>query len=224
MELRRHRRGRRVPRARPRGRAARRGERGEGDRAHARRPVRRGEPPRGAPARGVARRIPSVELPLAVLLVSGGHTMLVVIVEGDARYRLLGQTVDDAAGEAFDKVARFLGLGYPGGPVIDRLARDGDPDAIAFPRPMRDDGLRLLVLGAQDRGAQPRAPASRRGRGRRSRGVVPGGGRRRAHPTSSSPPPTRAGARTLVIGGGVAANSRLRAGSSRWPRRPAVGR
>ena len=53
---------------------------------------------------------------------------------------MLGQTVDDAAGEAFDKVARFLGLGYPGGPAIDRLAAQGDPAAIAFPRPMLDDG------------------------------------------------------------------------------------
>ena len=61
-------------------------------------------------------------------------------MDGHGRYRVLGQTVDDAAGEAFDKVARFLGLGYPGGPAIDRLARDGDPEAIAFPRPMLDDG------------------------------------------------------------------------------------
>jgi len=57
---------------------------------------------------------------------------MIVIVEEDARYQLLGQTVDDAAGEAFDKVARFLGLGYPVGPAIDRLARQGDPDAIPF--------------------------------------------------------------------------------------------
>ena len=89
---------------------------------------------------------PGVELPLAVLIVSGGHTM-VVIVDADARYRLLGQTVDDAAGEAFDKVARFLGLGYPGGPAIDRLARDGDPTAIAFPRPMRNDGFDFSFSG-----------------------------------------------------------------------------
>ena len=53
---------------------------------------------------------------------------------------MLGRTVDDAAGEAFDKVARFLGLGYPGGPAIDRLAMQGDPTAIPFPRPMLDDG------------------------------------------------------------------------------------
>ena len=76
---------------------------------------------------------PDLELPLVVLLVSGGHTML-VHMEDHGRYHLLGSTIDDAAGEAYDKVARFLGLGYPGGPIIDRLAADGDPEAIRFPR------------------------------------------------------------------------------------------
>jgi N6-L-threonylcarbamoyladenine synthase len=80
-----------------------------------------------------------LELPLLVLLVSGGHTLLIDMA-GPGRYRLLGQTLDDAAGEAFDKVARYLGLGYPGGPVIDRLAREGDARAIAFPRSMLDEG------------------------------------------------------------------------------------
>jgi N6-L-threonylcarbamoyladenine synthase len=56
------------------------------------------------------------------------------------RYEVLGQTVDDAAGEAFDKIARFMGLGFPGGPELDRLARDGDPNAIRFPRAMADSG------------------------------------------------------------------------------------
>src|SRR5688572_25525431 len=82
---------------------------------------------------------PAMDLPLVVLLVSGGHTML-ISMEGHGQYRLLGQTLDDAAGEAFDKVARFLDLGYPGGPLIDRLSLDGDPRAIAFPRPMLNDG------------------------------------------------------------------------------------
>jgi N6-L-threonylcarbamoyladenine synthase len=58
----------------------------------------------------------------------------------DHRYEVLGQTVDDAAGEAFDKIARLIGLGFPGGPALDRLARDGDPRAISFPRPMADSG------------------------------------------------------------------------------------
>src|SRR5947199_277184 len=76
---------------------------------------------------------------VVTLVVSGGHTLLIAM-EGHGRYRVLGQTVDDAAGEAFDKVARFLGLGYPGGPAIDRIAMEGDPAAIAFPRPMLEDG------------------------------------------------------------------------------------
>jgi N6-L-threonylcarbamoyladenine synthase len=71
--------------------------------------------------------------PLLALIVSGGHTSLVALDEQGA-YRTVGATIDDAAGEAFDKVARFLGLPYPGGPEIDRLARSGNPAAIAFPR------------------------------------------------------------------------------------------
>jgi N6-L-threonylcarbamoyladenine synthase len=82
---------------------------------------------------------PHIELPIVVLLVSGGHTLL-VHMEDHGRYRVLGSTIDDAAGEAFDKVARYLGLGYPGGPAIDKIALEGDPQAIRFPRPMLGDG------------------------------------------------------------------------------------
>ena len=85
-------------------------------------------------------------LPMIVLLVSGGHTMLIEMT-GHGRYELLGQTLDDAAGEAYDKVARLLGLGYPGGPAIDRLATEGDPEAIRFPRPMLADGLDFSFSG-----------------------------------------------------------------------------
>ena len=74
-----------------------------------------------------------LEPPIVALVVSGGHTSL-VLLDADGGFTTLGATVDDAAGEAFDKIARFLGLDYPGGPEIDRLAREGDPDAIAFPR------------------------------------------------------------------------------------------
>jgi len=94
---------------------------------------------------------PTLEPPLATLIVSGGHTMI-VIMEGHGRYHVVGQTVDDAAGEAFDKVARHLGLGYPGGPVIDRLAREGDPKAVRFPRAMPGEldfsfaGLKTAVV------------------------------------------------------------------------------
>ncbi|MGA1035672.1 MAG: tRNA (adenosine(37)-N6)-threonylcarbamoyltransferase complex transferase subunit TsaD [Ilumatobacteraceae bacterium] len=88
----------------------------------------------------------TLQFPLVVLLVSGGHTMLVEMRDhGD--YHLLGRTIDDAAGEAFDKVARYLDLGYPGGPAIDRASEAGDPDAIRFPRAMMDDGLDFSFSG-----------------------------------------------------------------------------
>ena len=74
-----------------------------------------------------------LEPPFLCLVVSGGHTPL-VCVEGYGKYRILGKTKDDAAGEAFDKVARAIDLGYPGGPKIDKLAKEGNPDAIDFPR------------------------------------------------------------------------------------------
>jgi N6-L-threonylcarbamoyladenine synthase len=91
---------------------------------------------------------PDLVLPAVVLLVSGGHTML-IHMDTDARYRLLGQTIDDAAGEAFDKVARFLGLGYPGGPAVDRLAATGDPGAIAFPRGLHHEGYDFSFSGVK---------------------------------------------------------------------------
>ncbi|MBX2883892.1 MAG: tRNA (adenosine(37)-N6)-threonylcarbamoyltransferase complex transferase subunit TsaD [Granulosicoccus sp.] len=73
--------------------------------------------------------------PFVALLVSGGHTLL-VDVEGEGRYQILGESVDDAAGEAFDKTAKLLGLGYPGGPAIAKAAVHGDPNRFHFPRPM----------------------------------------------------------------------------------------
>lgn len=83
---------------------------------------------------------PQREIPASVgLIVSGGHTMLVDIANF-GQYRLLGETHDDAAGEAFDKVGKLMGLPYPGGPVIDRLSRTGDPRRFAFPRSMLDSG------------------------------------------------------------------------------------
>jgi N6-L-threonylcarbamoyladenine synthase len=75
-----------------------------------------------------------LELPTIALLVSGGHTSLLLVRDLTSNVELLGETIDDAAGEAFDKVARLLGLAYPGGPRIDAVAADGDPNAIRFPR------------------------------------------------------------------------------------------
>ena len=150
---------------------------------------------------------PSLEFPLVVMLVSGGHTMLIEM-QGHGQYRLLGQTIDDAAGEAFDKVARFLGLDYPGGPAIDREAQHGNPEAIAFPRAMLNDGLDFSFSGLKT-------------------AVM---NHVRKHPDVSSADvaasfqaavvdvlvhkaqraAVQVGARGLVLGGGVAANSLLR--------------
>lgn len=150
---------------------------------------------------------PTLEFPLLVMLVSGGHTMLIEM-QDHGRYRLVGQTIDDAAGEAFDKVARFLDLGYPGGPAIDRAALDGDAEAIRFPRAIMDDGYDFSFSGLKT-------------------AVV---NYVRAHPDVSSEDVaasfqaavvdvlvTKArraaaavGATGIVLGGGVAANSLLR--------------
>jgi N6-L-threonylcarbamoyladenine synthase len=149
---------------------------------------------------------PDLATPMAVLLVSGGHTM-VVAVAAPGEYRVLGETVDDAAGEAFDKVARFLGLGYPGGPVIDRLARDGDRDAIPFPRAMQGElaasfsGLKTAVVqyvraNPDFRVADVAASFQE--------AVVDQLLEKLALGADAE------GAASLVLGGGVAANSRLR--------------
>jgi N6-L-threonylcarbamoyladenine synthase len=150
---------------------------------------------------------PDLEPPLAVLIVSGGHTML-VIMEGHGRYRIAGQTVDDAAGEAFDKVARLLGLGYPGGPAIDRVASTGDPGAVPFPRAMAGEpdfsfaGLKTAVahhLRRHPDAAVADVAASFQ------EAVVDQLVAKLAAAAEA------AGAPALVLGGGVAANSRLRA-------------
>lgn len=88
-----------------------------------------------------------LEPPLMALVVSGGHTSL-IHVHADGAMSSVGATIDDAAGEAFDKIARFLGLGFPGGPLIDAVGRDGDPQAIAFPRPkIHDHDLNFSMSG-----------------------------------------------------------------------------
>jgi len=96
---------------------------------------------------------PSLKIPLIALVVSGGHTSL-FRVESHTRLTLLGQTRDDAAGEAFDKVAKLMGLGYPGGEIIDRLAKEGNPKAVLFPRSLLEphsldfsfSGIKTAVL------------------------------------------------------------------------------
>jgi N6-L-threonylcarbamoyladenine synthase len=89
---------------------------------------------------------PSVTYPHVCLMVSGGHTLL-INVKARGEYQVLGSTIDDAVGEAFDKVARYLGLGYPGGPALDREAMNGDAAAIHFTRPMLGDGYDFSFSG-----------------------------------------------------------------------------
>ena len=150
---------------------------------------------------------PTLQFPLVVLLVSGGHTMLVEM-QDHGRYRLLGQTIDDAAGEAFDKVARFLDLGYPGGPAIDEAALLGDPEAVRFPRALLDgsynfsfSGLKTSVMNyvrkhpdvsSADVAASFQAA------------VVD------VLVTKARAAAKEVGATSIVLGGGVAANSLLR--------------
>ena len=129
--------------------------------------------------------------PCLAMLVSGGHSSLLRVEDVTIGVEPMGATIDDAAGEAFDKVARLLGLPFPGGPHIDRVAREGNSVYVDFPRGLtvaQGPGaapLRLLVLRAQDRGralGRGARAVRRAGAGRRRRGVVPGGGLRRADP------------------------------------------
>jgi len=155
---------------------------------------------------------PDLELPTVVLLVSGGHTMI-VLMEGHGRYRLLGATVDDAVGEAYDKVARFLGLGYPGGPAIDRLAREGDPEAIRFPRPMLAEGYDFSFSGLKT--AVVNHVRNRHGRNNPDLNVADVAASFQAAAVDVLVAKARraaadTGATSICIGGGVAANSLLR--------------
>ena len=150
---------------------------------------------------------PDLEMPLVVLLVSGGHTMLIEM-RNHGEYRLLGRTIDDAAGEAFDKVARFLDLGYPGGPAVDAIAREGDPNAIDFPRAMRNEGLDFSFSGLKTSVINfvRKNPAVRTADVAASfqAAVVDV----LVHKTRRAA--EQVGAKGVVLGGGVAANSLLR--------------
>ncbi|MCW2614246.1 MAG: metalloendopeptidase glycoprotease family [Frankiales bacterium] len=153
--------------------------------------------------------------PAIAMLVSGGHSSLLLVEDVTATMTPLGATVDDAAGEAFDKVARLLGLGFPGGPVVDRLAREGDPAAISFPRSMlREQSYDVSFSGLKT--AVARWVEAQQGSGQ---GPVPVAdvcaSFQEAVVDVLTAKAVRAcrdhGVGHLLIGGGVAANSRLRA-------------
>lgn len=153
-------------------------------------------------------------LPAVALVVSGGHTELVAIA-GLGEYRWLGATLDDAAGEAFDKVGKRLGLGFPGGPAIEALAREGRADAFAFPRPMLDrpgcdlsfSGLKTAVNQAlAAAGAPPHAPALIADLAASFQAAVV-----ETLVEKCARALSETGARVLRLGGGVACNQALRA-------------
>ncbi|MCU1658834.1 MAG: metalloendopeptidase glycoprotease family [Pseudonocardiales bacterium] len=152
--------------------------------------------------------------PCVALLVSGGHSSLLMVPRvGGEDVVELGATVDDAAGEAYDKVARLLGLPFPGGPPIDRLAAEGDPDAIAFPRAMREDGFAFSFSGLKT--AVARWVEARRRAGEPVPIADVAASFQEAVADVLTAKAIRAaadqGVEHLIIGGGVAANSRLRA-------------
>ena len=165
-----------------------------------------------------ARLSDDVAFPYLLLLVSGGHCQL-LIVEDVGRYTLLGTTIDDAVGEAFDKTAKLIGLGYPGGPAIERAAQGGDPSRFAFPRPLKGRpgcdfsfaglktavrvavealGARLSTADAADISASFQAAVADTLSDRTVRAIAAFKARHRD-------------ATTLVVAGGVAANGALRA-------------
>jgi N6-L-threonylcarbamoyladenine synthase len=156
----------------------------------------------------------ALDEPCIALLVSGGHSSLLLVPRiGGEHVDELGATVDDAAGEAYDKVARLLGLPFPGGPPIDRIAREGDADAIAFPRGMRDEGYAFSFSGLKT--AVARWVEARRRDGQPVPVADVAASFQEAVVDVLTAKAVRAatdqGVGHVLIGGGVAANSRLRA-------------
>ncbi len=162
---------------------------------------------------------PDLEFPLVTLLVSGGHT-LIVLQRALGDYEVLGETIDDAAGEAYDKVARWLGLGYPGGPEIDRLAATGSSDALALPVSMTDDGFDLSFSGLKSavvRQSDARRDVAVRDVAASFQRAVAEQLLRKVRGALE-----RHEVRGVALAGGVAANSALRAGVSELAREFAI--
>jgi N6-L-threonylcarbamoyladenine synthase len=153
------------------------------------------------------------EFPFVALLVSGGHTQL-MRVDGVGRYELLGETIDDAAGEAFDKSAKLIGLGYPGGPALARLAQSGDPAAFKLPRPLLHSGnldfsfagLKTAVMTQfRKLGSEPTAQSVADLAASTEAAIV------EVLVKKSMTALRESGLRRLVVAGGVGANASLRA-------------
>ena len=164
-----------------------------------------------------ARLIADVDFPYLLLLVSGGHCQL-LIVEGVGKFHRLGTTIDDAAGEAFDKVAKLIGLPYPGGPAIERAARQGDPRRFALPRPLHGRpgcdfsfaGLKTAVLHVVERLTNPLSPRDQADVAAAFQAAVADVMIDRAANAIRIFKAAAPRASTLVVAGGVAANTLLR--------------
>jgi N6-L-threonylcarbamoyladenine synthase len=151
------------------------------------------------------------EFPFVALLVSGGHTQL-MRVDGIGRYELLGETIDDAAGEAFDKSAKLMGLDYPGGPALSRLAQQGDPEAFKLPRPLMRSGdldfsfagLKTAVL-TQAKKLGPELETRKADLAASTQAAIV-----EVLVKKSMTALERSGLRRLVVAGGVGANKSLR--------------
>lgn len=164
---------------------------------------------------------PALEFPYLLLLVSGGHCQI-LLVEGVGDYRRLATTIDDALGEAFDKSAKILGLGYPGGPALERLARQGDPQAVPLPRPLAGSsephfsfaGLKSAVLRAKESGRHADADIA----ASFQQAAIDCLTNRLEHALDRIDQPLH-----LVVAGGVAANQSVRAALEGLASRRAMG-
>ena len=170
---------------------------------------------------------PPIEYPAFALIVSGGHTNLFLVPE-PGRYRVLARTRDDAAGEAFDKVAKMLGLGYPGGPIIERLAREGDPRAVRFSVPRMADGrpdfsfsgLKTAVSKhVRETGLKPVGPGAEPSRAVKDLAASFQDVVVRSLVGTTERLAEEHAPRTLIVAGGVACNGALRAAASEAGRR-----
>jgi len=152
-----------------------------------------------------------LEEPYVSFLVSGGHTMLVFVPEAHV-YELLGQTLDDAAGEAFDKIARVLGLGFPGGPALDRLAKKGNPNAIRFPRAATQRGYDFSLSGLKTAVVRHLKAARARGDEPKPEDVAASFQEAvvEVQVAKTIAAALDKGVKRIVLGGGVVANTRLR--------------
>lgn len=167
-----------------------------------------------------------VEFPYLLMLASGGHCQI-LLVRGVGQYELIGQTLDDSAGEAFDKVAKMLGLGYPGGPIVDKCARAGKPRAFDFPRPLTDkpgcdfsfSGIKTAARSMLNKHEPPYSDEFINNFCASFQSAVVDCIINRLNNAMKSPAVRTCAPKTLVVAGGVAKNSAIRAAMEDLARR-----